>query len=452
MNDQRGRMMESTPVPKLLIQFSIPTIVGMLVNALYNVVDRIFLGQAISRLAIGGVYLAFPFMIVSMAFAMLIGFGGNALSSIELGRKHRETSEQILNNAFVLLFLCGLVLAGIYTIFMKPLLLMFGGSEKLLPYATEYLSIIILFLPIYTVEFGINAFTRGEGNPKISMLTMLIGALVNTVLDYIFIVRWGWGIAGAAWATGIGQCCSFLCLIYYFTWGSSTLKLHFPPTLKTSLILPALKLGTSNFGMQVVSSLIVVIYNMKLQQYGGDFGVSTAGVIQSITTLVLMPIIGLNQGAQPIMGYNYGAGNYRRVKETLKTAMIIATSYALLFWIFIELKPTWFLNIFGKEKNPENIAAQIQAARCYFLMLPSIGSQIICANYFQATEKPFIGLLTSLSRQLLILLPSIYIFSGLFGFIGIWIASPVSDFFAWMITLFFIKRDLPRLQEKKNSC
>ena len=443
MKKDHATRMGTTNITKLLISFSIPTIVGMLVNALYNVVDRIFLGQVVGNNAIGGVYLAFPFMIIAMAFAMLIGFGGNALSSIELGRGNREKSEAILNNSLVLLFFTGVMLSILMKIFMKPLLLLFGGSEGLLPYAESYLSVLVYFMPVHLVQFGLNAFTRGEGNPVISMGTTLIGAIVNTILDYVFIVKWGWGVAGAAWATGIGMTCSFLWVMQYFTIGSSNLKLHFPTKLEPSLILPSLRLGTSNFGMQLVSSFITIVYNIKLQAYGGDFAVATMGIVQSIAMLVFMPVIGLNQGAQPIMGYNYGARNYARVRKTLRTAAFLATGYMTIMWATIELWPESYISIFGSEGA--GMDAMRFAVRAYYAMIPFTGSQIISASYFQATDQPALSLATSLSRQLIFLLPLIYLFSALWGLEGIWIATAVADFLSFAVTMMLVKRDQKRI-------
>ena len=443
MKKDHATRMGTTNITKLLISFSIPTIVGMLVNALYNVVDRIFLGQVVGSDAIGGVYLAFPFMIIAMAFAMLIGFGGNALSSIELGRGNREKSEAILNNSLVLLFFTGVALSILMKIFMKPLLFLFGGSEGLLPYAESYLSALVYFMPVHLVQFGLNAFTRGEGNPVISMGTTLIGAIVNTVLDYVFIVKWGLGVAGAAWATGIGMTCSFLWVMQYFTIGSSNLKLHFPTKLESSLILPSLRLGTSNFGMQMVASFITIVYNIKLQTYGGDFAVATMGIIQSVATLVFMPVIGLNQGAQPIMGYNYGARNYDRVRKTLRTAAILATGYMIILWVTIMLWPEKYILIFASDGT--GMDAMRYAMRAFFAMIPCAGIQIISTSYFQATDEPAISLATSLSRQLIFLLPSIYLFSALWGLEGIWIATPVSDFLSFAVTMALVKRDQQRI-------
>lgn len=449
MKKDHAKRMGTTNIVKLLITFSIPTIVGMLVNALYNVVDRIFLGKVVGTVAIGGVYLTFPFMIVAMAFAMLIGFGGNALSSIELGRGNREKSEKILNNSLVLLFVTGVFLSFFITIFMKPLLIFFGGSKGLLPYAEEYLSVLVYFMPVHLVQFGINAFTRGEGNPIISMGTTLIGAVVNTVLDYLFIVKWGWGVLGAAWATGIGITCSFLWVMHYFTIGSSSLKLHFPTRLEPSLILPSLRLGTSNFGMQLVSSLIVIIYNVQLQKHGGDFAVATMGIIQSIAMLVFMPVIGLNQGAQPIMGYNFGAQSYDRVLKTLRAAAWMATGYMFIIWLTIMLKPEIYISVFGS--NGTGTDKMCYAVRAYYAMIPFAGSQISSASYFQATDEPGISLATALSRQLIFLLPSIYLFSAMVGLKGIWLATPVADVLSFAVTMALVKRDRKRIGRLMHS-
>lgn len=432
-------------VSKLLLKFSIPAIVGMLVNALYNVVDRIFIGNGVGSLGIAGITIGFPIMLVIMAFGMLIGIGANSLISIRLGEKRKEEAERILGNAMTLLISIAVIISAIGLIFLEPLLRTFGASEAVLPYAKDYLSIILWGTVAQTIGFGMNNFIRAEGNPQIAMFTMLIGAILNTILDPIFIFVFGWGIKGAAIATVLSQVVSAVWVLYHFLGGKSTLKvyqrnlkLHMP------IVVKIISLGTAPFLMQLAASLLNAIMNKSLTAYGGDIAVSGMGVVMSITMLILMPIFGINQGVQPIIGYNYGALKFDRVKKALKLAIIAATTVATIGFIATRVFPTQLVALFNRE-DESLLVFGTRAIRIFLIFLPIIGFQIVSANYFQAVGKPKHASFLSLSRQVLILIPALLILPRFYGLDGVLMAGPLADLTSSIITGIFLIIEMKHL-------
>lgn len=448
MNKQndRAKLLGEEPVGKLLLKFSLPAIVGMMVNALYNVVDRIFIGWSPNgSIAIGGIYVGMPMALILMAFSMLIGIGGNTLVSIRLGEGRKEEADKIAGNSFVLLFLLAGVISIVGLIFLEPILKAFGASETNLPYAMKYLRIILIGAPIQSIGFGMNNFIRGEGNPKIAMITMLIGAILNTILDPIFIFIFNMGVQGAALATIISQAVSAIWVMSYFFSGKSmlTIKRQYLK-LKTSIIWSIVSNGFAPFSMQLAASLITVLYNTNLQKYGGDLATSSMGVINSVAMMILMPIFGINQGAQPIMGFNYGAKNYDRVKQALKYSALAATTITTLGFLLIQTMPEQIVHIFISDPDAlqEMLGYAVPGLRIFLLMLPIIGFQIVSTSYFQATGKPKQAMLLSLSRQVLVLIPALIILPRLFGLTGVWAAGPIADATSSLITAFFVLRSI----------
>lgn len=447
----RSKQLGEENIGKLLIQFSIPAIVGMLVNALYNIVDRIFIGKGVGNLGIAGIFVGYPISLILMAFSMLIGLGGNALVSIRLGQKREEDAEKILGNAFVLLILISICIGILGLLTLEPLLKAFGASETILPYSLDYMRIILIGAPLQAIGFGLNNFIRGEGNPKMAMATMLIGAILNTILDPIFIFVFDMGMKGAAIATIISQGASSIWVLSYFFRKKGLLKLKKENLkLKLDIFKEIISIGLAPFSMQIAASMVTVLLNNNLKNYGGDIATSSMAIINSITMLVLMPIFGINQGAQPIIGYNYGAEKYDRVKETLKLAIIFATAISTIGFIFTQIIPGKLISLFGKNET-ELIEVASKAMRINLSMLPIIGFQIVSANYFQATGKPKQAMFLSLSRQVLVLIPALIILPKLFQLNGVWLASPVSDIIASIITAYFLVRDLKYLGKESTN-
>ncbi|NQT16700.1 MAG: MATE family efflux transporter, partial [Planctomycetes bacterium] len=386
-NDRSKRLGEES-VWRLLLTFSVPAIVGMVVHAVYNVVDRVFIGQAVGSLGIAGTTVAFPFMLIMLAFGMLVGLGATALISIRLGEQKKEEAEGVLGNATVLLIVIALALtvAGLW--FLDPLLIAFGATETVLPYARAYLRIILLGAVFQATGFGLNACIRGEGNPKIAMFTMLIGALLNIVLDAVFILGLGWGMEGAAIATVISQAVSAVWVFAYFLGGKSLLRLRMKNLrVRWSICGTILAIGSPPFAMQIAASVLNGILNQQLRTHGGDLALSAMGIVYSMIMLILMPIFGLNQGVQPIIGYNYGALRFERVKRTLQLAIVAATAIALVGFVVGMLFPVQVVRLFNRD-DEALVALGSHAIRICLMMLPIIGFQIVGASYFQAVGKP----------------------------------------------------------------
>lgn len=438
-------------VSKLLLKFSIPAIVGMLVNALYNVVDRIFIGHGVGALGIAGITIGFPIMLVIMAFAMLVGIGANSLISIRLGEKKKDEAELILGNAMVLLVCISLVISAVGLIFLEPLLRIFGASEAVLPYAKEYLGVILWGTVAQTIGFGMNNFIRAEGNPRIAMFTMLIGAILNTILDPIFIFIFGWGIRGAAIATVFSQIVSAAWVLYYFLGGKSTLKVHAKNLkLRLKIVTKIFTLGAAPFLMQIAASLLNTIMNKSLNFYGGDIAISGMGIVTSISTLILMPIFGINQGSQPVIGYNYGALKFDRVKKALKLAIIAATAVSCIGFVVTRAFPVQLVGLFNRtDEDLLNFGAR--AISIFLSFLPIIGFQIVSANYFQAVGKPRHSAFLSLSRQVLILIPALLILPRFFGLDGVLMAGPTADLISSMVTGVFLFRELRHLDARHEE-
>lgn len=451
--NERAKLLSEESIGKLLLQFSVPAIIGMLVNALYNIVDRIFIGRGVNQLAIGGIFVGMPISLILMAFSMLIGIGGNTLVSIRLGQNRKEDAEKITGNSVVLLLLISTVISIVGLMFLEPLLKSFGASESNLQYAIDYMRIILYGAPFQALGFGMNNFIRGEGSPKIAMMTMLIGAILNTILDPIFIFGFNMGVKGAALATIISQAVSAIWVMKYFFGGNSMLKIKKEYLkLKSSIIKEIVSIGFAPFSMQLAASMVTILLNNNLKNYGGGLATSSMGVIQSISMLILMPMFGINQGAQPIIGFNYGAKHYDRVKETLKLAIIAATAIGIAGFAFTQLLPVTLFKLFiGSEGNIDEVVRMgVPGMRIYLAMLPIIGFQVVSANYFQAIGKPKHAMFLSLSRQVLVIIPVLIILPKFLELTGVWLAGPISDIIASVITAYFVIKDLKTLGIENN--
>lgn len=447
---EREKLLGEKEIPKLLLKFSIPAIVGMLVNALYNFVDMVFIGQGVGPLGIAGVRIGFPLMVIGMAFAMLIGIGGNSLVSIRLGQKRKEEAEQILGNALVCMIIIAIVLTVLGLILMEPLLRIFGASEEVMPYAKGYFRIIIYGTIFLMIEMGMNNFIRGEGNPKVAMMTMLIGAILNTVLDPIFIFAFGWGIEGAALATIMSMAVSAIWVMYYFLYGNSLLKIS-KTNLKVrfKIVKSIVAIGLSPFAMQLAASAVVIFMNKGLAQYGGDIAVSAMGIINNVASLFVMVVFGINQGAQPIIGFNYGAQKYERVKDALKYAIGAATLVVTIGFMTTQLFAPQMIGLFSNDSELIELGAK--GLRRVMIFMPIIGFQIVSSAYFQAVGKPKQSMLLSLSRQVLLLIPMIIILPKFMGLMGLFTAGPVADLSSSILTAIFLFFELKHLDEKQEA-
>jgi putative MATE family efflux protein len=433
---------------KLLMKFSIPAIVGMLVNALYNIVDRAFVGHGVGYLAITGISFVFPIMTIIMAFGMLVGIGATALISIRLGQKNKDEAEIILANTLVLLIIVSIAITIIGLIFCNPIIKAFGATGEVFSYSKQYITIILIGTIAQMMGFGLNNIIRADGKPMIAMGTMIIGAVINAILNPIFIFVFHFGIKGSAFATIISQTISAVWVLSYFFNGKSMLKITKENLkLNKKIIFGIFSIGLSPFLMQVAASAIGVMLNTNLLKYGGNVAVGAMGAINAVAMLILMPIFGINQGVQPIIGYNYGAKKYDRVKKALRIAIASATAITITGFIFVELFPTMILSIFNSS-DKEFARVGAHGIRIFLMMLPILGFQIVSSNYFQATGRPKHSIFLSLIRQVIVLIPLIYILPHFLHLNGVWIAGPTSDFIASLVTALMLFRELAHLDIK----
>ena len=448
--DHKTERLGDHPVGKLLLEFSIPAIVAMIANALYNVVDSIFVGRGVGSLALTAVTLALPIMIILMAFGMLIGVGATALISIKLGQQKREEAEQILGTAFALVIVMGITISAVMLAFIDPLLWFLGATPDVFDYAKQF-SMIILFGTIFQfISFGLNNIIRAEGNPMISMATMLFSAGVNTALNPLFIFVFHWGVAGSALATVITQIMVSGYIIYHFTKGRSSLKLHRRYIrLDKDLVKKITMIGLSPFLLQIAASVTLFIFNNNLLAYGGEMAVAAMGVINRITLMLLMPIFGINQGAQPLIGYNYGAQKYDRVKKTLKLASFYATMICVFGFVVTEVFSHEIIGLFNKDSGLIEIGTR--GIRIFLIMLPIVGFQIVITNYFQSVGKAAKAIFLSLTRQVLFLIPLVMILPLYFQLDGIWATGPIADFSSSLLAAIFLVREFRSLQTKHEQ-
>lgn len=453
MKNERARQLGEDSIIRLLCKFSLPAIVGMIVNAIYNVVDRIFVGNAVNDKALAALSFSFPFMTAIMAVAMLVGLGGTALVAISMGEGNKKKAASILNNVCVFAIFLELVVSILCYIYMKPLLRLFGTPDgEIMDYAIEYMRIVLAGSIFQGVGFALNSIIRSEGNPKIAMITMLSGALVNIVFDWLFTMVIHWGVSGAAYATLLGNFVSMVWVVYYFVSGKSSICLSFKdfkPDLP--LIGKVMALGLSPALVQLAMACVNIIYNNLLMKYGalalgdgnGGIAVSAFAVYNSAMTLCVMPIFGINQGVQPIVGYNYGAKKYDRMKLAMKYGALAATAIVCLGFVLIRLFPAQIVRMFNS--SPQLIEVGTLALKTNTLAFPIVGAQIICSNYFQYINKPKAAMLLSLSRQCLFLIPSLFIMSNLFQLQGVFLAQPISDILSAVLSITWVSLSMKKL-------
>jgi len=449
------------PVGRLLLRFSLPAITGMLVNALYNVVDRIFVGRGVNEIALGGLSLVAPLMSLAMAFAMLFGIGSANMISMRLGQGRKEEAENTLNHCLFLLIVSGAVLTFVGLFFLDDILSFMGAQEGslALDYSRRYFRIVLYGSIPMQVGFGLSHSTRAQGFPTITMIAMFLGAGLNTILDPLFIFAFRWGVEGAAWATIISQAVSCIWILSFSFSKKAVIHLK-PAAFKASLktVIEIMGFGSPQFIMHIVMSAVQLIINTSLGWYGSDaLGVSNGGdialsgmnIIGSISMLILMPVFGINQGAQPILGYNYGAKKFNRVLRAYVLAITSATSVCLLGFIAAQCFPLAMIRLFVPDGSPALYTFAPWAMRVALLMLPVNGFQIVSANMFTVTGRPKISILLNMLRQCIILIPCLIIFGRIWGLWGIAAAGPVADGFSFIFTGTMILFELRKLRKHK---
>lgn len=422
------------PVGALLMQYAMPAVIAMTASSLYNMVDRIFIGQVVGPMAISGLAITFPFMNLSAAFGAAIGVGSSTAISVKLGQKDYDIAENVLGNSVTLNIIIGLAFGIICLIFLDPIILFFGASENTLPYARDYMVVILIGNIITHMYFGMNNVLRAASKPNQAMYATMFTVVMNAILDAIFILWWGWGIRGAAFATIISQAMALIWQLKLFSNPNELLHLKRGIyRLKADLVKNIIGIGISPFLMNACACIIVIFMNNQFVRYGGDMAVGAYGIANSIGVVFVMFVMGINQGMQPIAGYNYGAMQLDRVMRVLELSIIAATVIMTVGWAIAMFLPYYCVRLFTND--PTLIAMSIKGTRIDLLMFPVVGAQMVITNFFQCIGKVKISIFLSLSRQLLFLLPLLAILPPIFGIDGVWGALPASDLVAVIVAV-----------------
>ncbi len=428
----------NTPIGKLLVQYSVPAIIASVATSLYNIIDSIFIGRGVGAMAIAGLAITFPLMNLIVAFCTLVAVGGATISSIFLGQKNIQRTTDVLNNVFTLCIIHSIIFGGVTYIFLDQILLFFGATADTLPYAREFMQIILLGTPISYIFIGLNNIMRATGYPTRAMISALLSVMTNLILAPILIFSLDWGIKGAAVATVIGQAVACIWVLWHFF--SKKSFVHFTLSNRQPLNLSIIKriyaIGLSPFLMNVCACIVVIFINNALLNYGGDAGdmtVGAYGILNRTSMFFIMIVFGVTQGMQPILGYNFGAGNYERVNKTLMMGIRIGVVITTVGWLITELAPNLISSMFTIDENL--IAISDHGARIFFLFYPLVGCQVVIQNYFQSVGKPKISIFLSLTRQLIFLIPLLIFLPQWWGIDGVWASMAASDFIAFLFAI-----------------
>lgn len=432
MKENNPHILGEAPIGKLLVEYSIPAIIGMTLTSLYNIIDSIFIGHGVGALAISGLAITFPLMNLLVAFCTLVGVGGATLSSIRLGQKDKKGAEDILGNVAILCVINAIFYGGLAFIFLEPILFFFGASEATLPYARDFMQVILLGSPISYVMIGLNNIMRATGYPKKAMLSSMLTVGCNIILAPIFIFVLNWGIRGAALATICSQFIGMLWVLYHFYSPKTYIRFQrHSMRLKQHIIANIFAIGMSPFVMNVCACCIVIFINNRLLNYVGDMAIGAFGILNRIQMLFVMIVMGITMGMQPITGYNYGAQHFDRVKRTLKLGITAGCIITTLGFIIGELFPGIFVGMF--TDNHELTDEATLALRIGILSFPVVGAQIVITQFFQSIGKARTSIFLSLSRQLLFLLPGLAFLPPFYGVEGVWFSMPLSDALAFAV-------------------
>lgn len=445
MSDNKKAALElgTKPVGKLLMQYAIPAIIAMTASSLYNMVDSIFIGQGVGPLAISGLAITFPLMNLSAAFGAAVGVGASTFISVKLGQKDYDTARHILGNTMTLNLIMGLGVGLVCLLFLDPILRFFGASDQTITYARDYMVIILLGNVITHMYFGLNAVLRAAGKPKHAMSATIFTVVLNTLLDPLFIYTFGLGIKGAAYATVLAQSLALIWQLYTFSRPKELL--HFKRgtfRLQSSIIRNIIAIGLSPFSMNVCACIVVILINNSMVHYGSDLAVGAYGIANKVAFIFVMINMGVNQGMQPIAGYNYGAMRYDRLMKVVKYSIIAATAIMTTGFIIAMTIPGTCARLFTTD--PTLIDLSAKGIRYIMVAFPVVGYQMVVSNFFQSIGKAKISIVLSLSRQLLILLPLLLVLPTMFGINGVWVSMPVSDTLsafmaAWIMIVYMRK-------------
>jgi len=439
------------------VQYSLPAIIASLATSLYNIIDSVFIGRGVGAMAITGLAITFPLMNLVVAFCVLVAVGGATISSIFLGQKAPEKASQVVGNVTVFCLIHAVVIMSVGLLFLDPILYFFGATAETIGYARSFMRIILFGTPISYVFLGLNNLMRATGYPRKAMISALLSVAVNIVVAPLLIFVAGWGIAGAALATICGQTSAFIWVLHHFISRKSYIRFtlrgwHVSWTLMRKIY----AIGLSPFLMNCCACLVVVFINKALLDTAGADGnlaVGAYGIINRTTMFFVMIIFGITQGMQPILGYNFGAANWPRVKATLMKGIWIATAVSTIGWLLTELIPDTISHMFTTDTVMVQIARD--GFRIYFIVYPLVGAQIVIQNYFQSIGRPKLSIFLSLTRQLIFLLPMMWILPPRFGVDGVWAAMSASDFIAFvlaLLTAIIMNRHIAKyLQRQQNA-
>ena len=449
---QEQNPLGTAPVGGLIGKFAIPAIISMLVSTMYNIVDQIFIGQGVGMLGNAATNVAFPVTTIATALALLLGIGGASNYNLEMGAGREKKASSIAGTALSTLVITGVILAVAVLLFLRPLLSLFGATTDVMPYAVDYLGITAVGLPFYALSIGGNHIVRADRSPTYSMTCVLTGAIINTILDPLFIFGFGWGIKGAAWATVIGQVVSGILVIIYF---GKFRKMY----LEMSMLKPSseclkaiISLGMASCINQIAMAIVQIVLNNILRYYGGlsvygsDIPIACVGVISKVNQVFMAICIGISQGCQPIWGFNYGAKKYDRVRLAYRYSMIACTAIATVFFLCFQLFPHQIVSIFGTGSD-----LYFQFAEHYlkiFMFMTFVnGIQPMSSGFFTSIGKAKLGIVMSLTRQVLFLLPLIVVFSLIMGIDGVMYAGPIADAAAFVLAILFARRELRAMKK-----
>lgn len=451
-NKQATLELGTKPVGKLLMQYAIPAIIAMTASSLYNMVDSIFIGQGVGAMAISGLAITFPFMNLSAAFGAAIGVGASTLMSVKLGQKDYRTAENILGNTITLNIIIGVTFGVVCLMFLDPILRFFGASNQTIVYARDYMEIILLGNAITHLYFGMNSVLRSASKPRHAMYATMFTVVLNTILDPLFIWTFGLGIRGAAYATVLSQLVALIWQFWIFSNPKELIRLKRGIySLRGDLVKNIIGIGISPFSMNVCACMVVIFINNQLVRFGGDMSVGAFGIANRIVFIFVMFVMGINQGMQPIAGYNYGAQKLDRMMQVVKLSIIAATVIMILGWFLAMLAPRQCVSLFTTDQHL--IDTTVHGMRRMMVMLPIVGYQMVITNFFQCIGKVKISIFLSLSRQLLFLLPALALLPIWFGLDGVWLAQPVSDLIASVVTawIMIVYMHKFKLQHKENQ-
>ena len=433
-------------IPRLMMRFSLPAIGGMLANALYNIVDRIFVGRTVGPAGIGAISVVFPYMLLVFALGLLIGVGAGALVSISLGEKRRARAEKTMGNALVLLVAVSTAIAAAGGLFSTFILELSGASLTMLPLAREYMDVVVWGVPFSTLAFGLNFFIRAEGNPRYAMYTLFVGAFANILLDWAMIIGLGMGVRGAALATVASQFLSLGWAAAYFVRKMGTLRFRLKNLVPEGhTVLRMTSIGLAPFLTEISFTFVMALFNRVLRNYGGDLAISAMGIFFSLDSLFFLPVLGLAEGVQPIIGYNYGAKNYGRVISAVRWAILLALGYFACSFLIVLTVPETMIRIFN-ESDTVLLALTVRAMRIGYSGLVFASVSIIASQTFQAIGKPGKGIFLTLSRHFLFILAPLYFLPPLMGTDGVWIAMPLSDLGGCLIGSLFLKYEFAHMR------